>query len=210
MTQDELYDQFMAGAGLRGWTVLKDDLPELLSMELLPRPEDIFRALEEISPDKVRFLVLGQDPYPTISNGIPDATGIAFAVRRDHAGPLPHSLRRIMNNIYAPSELRGAAPDLQEWRERHQVLLLNAALTVDANSPRSHLPLWRKFTVSMVRQVRLANPEAQLVSWGKDARDLLIEALNMFTWCHHPAARVGGERGFSAFWNTPVGQALRT
>jgi uracil DNA glycosylase len=176
MTQDELYQQFLAGAGKLGWKAERGDLPNISDTPLLPRPEDIFKALEAIEPKKVKYLVLGQDPYPTQSKGVPNGVG---------------------------------SPDLKEWREKHQVLLLNAALTVKENCAGSHMRLWRNFTLSVIRQAKCANPDVQLIAWGTDATVMLIEALNLFTWSHHPAARAGGDRSFSSFWNTPVGMELR-
>jgi uracil-DNA glycosylase len=207
MTQDELYKQFMAGAGKLGWSAEKEDFPNLSKAGLLPRPENIFKALENISPKKVKYLVLGQDPYPTKTNGVPDATGIAFAVEGNRDTALPYSLRRIMNSIY-PNGV--GSPDLADWRTTHRVLLLNAALTVKKDCPGSHMAQWRDFTVGIIRQAKRANPDIKLIAWGKDAAGLMTEALNMFTWSHHPAARAGGEKSFTEFWNTSVGAELRS
>ncbi len=207
MTSDELREQFLDGAGLRGWRVDQEFFPNLVEESIFPARKNIFKALEVISPADVRYLILGQDPYPgRDANGDPDATGIAFAVDQNRVGAIPPSLRRIMNNIYP----NGQGPtDLEDWRENNQILLLNAALTVPENSAGAHMNLWKDFTKSIIRQVKRENPAVELVAWGRPAMDIFCDALDLFTWSYHPVSRTGGARSFSNFWVlTPVGQTL--
>ena len=92
--------------------------------EILPPVPQRFAALDLTPPDRVRVVILGQDPYPTPGH----AHGLAFSVEPD-VRPLPRSL----NNIF--KELRkdlGDAPqtgDLRFWAAQG-VLLLNTVLTV--------------------------------------------------------------------------------
>ena len=206
MTQDELYELFVDGAGKSRWKVDKVCFPDKLgSKPMLPDKENIFKALETISPKKVKYLILGQDPYPTKTKGVPDATGIAFAVNRTATKNIPHSLRRIMKKIYVNGN---GSPDLEEWRKKHQILLLNAALTVPVNKPGAHLEMWSCFTKSIIKQVKKSNPDVQMIAWGNNAMGTLCDALGLFTWSYHPAASKGGPKSFTAFWNTPVGKSL--
>lgn len=60
---------------------------------ILPNREDIFRAFQLTPPQNVKFVLVGQDPYPTIGH----AMGLAFSVRRD-VKPFPRSLQNILRS----------------------------------------------------------------------------------------------------------------
>ncbi len=205
MKRDELYELFKAKAWKKGWRVDFECLPEGVGERFFPHRENIFKALELISPKQVKYLILGQDPYPSETDGEPDAIGIAFAVCGGRSENLPASLKRIMSHIYPNGEGR---PDLESWRSKNQILLLNAALTVRPYEPGSHIEHWSTFTKCIIRQVRLASPEVKLIAWGTEARDILCNAISEITWSYHPVARMGGPNGFSEFWDTPVGVNL--
>lgn len=135
--------------------------------QVLPAPTHVLRAFRQPF-DKVRVLVLGQDPYPTPGHPI----GMSFAVAPD-VRPLPKSLQNIFRELH--SDL-GVEPsehgDLSAWA--HQgVLMLNRVLTVTAGSPGSHRRIgWEQITETAVRA--LAARRAPLVSvlWGRDAQQL--------------------------------------
>ena len=98
--------------------------------QLLPPPDDVFNAFCLTPLDRVRVVILGQDPYPTPGH----AHGLAFSVRQG-VKPLPATLRNIFKELRqisdsAPKTVRTAG-DLTPWAEQG-VLLLNTALTVEA------------------------------------------------------------------------------
>lgn len=133
--------------------------------EILPPVPQRFAALDLTPPDRVRVVILGQDPYPTPGH----AHGLAFSVEPD-VRPLPRSL----NNIF--KEMRedlGDAPqtgDLRFWAAQG-VLLLNTVLTVPAGEANGHKALgWQKLAHDVLQDVS-QRPTA-FVLWGKQAQAL--------------------------------------
>ena len=109
---------------------------------ILPTREDIFRAFQLTPPQNVKFVLVGQDPYPTIGH----AMGLAFSVRRD-VKPFPRSLQNIFkelrNDLGIPMPETG---DLSAWAQQGG-LLLNTSLTVEAGKANSHWDIgWGPFT----------------------------------------------------------------
>ena len=107
---------------------------------VLPAEENIFKALELTPFDKVKCVILGQDPYHT--KGM--AHGLAFSVL-PHIKNLPPSLRNIFRELQ--DDIGCVQPrngDLRTWAERG-VLLLNTVLTVEEGKPLSHKNIgWEK------------------------------------------------------------------
>ena len=104
----------------------------LQKKKIFPHKEDIFRAFELTPFEKVKVIILGQDPY----HGINQANGLAFSVNKDIR--FPPSLLNIFKeystdlNLPIPSD-----GDLSGWAKQG-VLLINSILTVESGSPGSH------------------------------------------------------------------------
>ena len=136
-----------------------------------PPRSDWFAALRLTPPDRVRVVILGQDPYHE-----PDqAMGLAFSVRPGVR--LPPSLRNIYKEL--ESDLGLPAPpdgDLTPWAEQG-VLLLNTVLTVAAGRANSHKNLgWQALTTEILAAVsRLPQPIAFLL-WGAPAQKAFYQA----------------------------------
>lgn len=130
-----------------------------------PAVEARYRALELVPPDRVRVVLLGQDPY----HGEGQATGLAFSVPR--GARLPPSLR----NVYAElrDDLGVAAPshgDLTAWA-REGVLLLNTALSVRGGAPGSHAAYgWHEITSAILAFASRAAPPCAFLLWGAHAQ----------------------------------------
>lgn len=138
------------------------------SEKIWPRAENIFRAFAATPPEKVRVVLLGQDPYPTPGN----AHGLSFSV--PHGAKIPMSLR----NMYAEmvAESGGRVPthgNLEHWAEQG-VLLLNTILTVREREPLSHVNFgWQKLTSAAIQAcAELPQPVAYLIL-GKKAEEFL-------------------------------------
>ena len=138
--------------------------------EITPTKTKIFAALPE-SPDLVRVIVVGQDPYPTLGH----ATGLAFSVPAN-TKPLPPTLRNILGELHEDlSDSTTASGDLSSWQNQG-VLLLNRVLTTKVGTSLAHQDLgWQEITLEIVRAVRTANPEVVGVLWGKHAQTLAGE-----------------------------------
>lgn len=154
-------DEFLAsGAGQR--------LGEFITARLAagatifpPRP---FRALEETPLERVRAVVLGQDPY----HGRGQAEGLAFSVAAGVAPP--PSLRNILRELACGEAPPPAGGSLLPWA-RQGVLLLNTCLTVEEGLPGSHARRgWEQLTDALLDAVaRRASPCAYLL-WGAHAQ----------------------------------------
>ena len=131
---------------------------------VLPAPEAIFRALALTPLDRVRVVILGQDPYPTPG----DANGLAFS----YVGPrrLPASLKVILAEVEGGATGRARSGDLTPWAEQG-VLLLNTALTVEAGEAGAHLRYgWSRLADEAVAAVSARGTPAVFLLWGAQAR----------------------------------------
>ena len=136
-----------------------------------PPRADWFAALRLTPPERVRAVILGQDPY----HGPGQAMGLAFSV--PEGVPLPPSLRNIYKEL--ESDLGRPAPkdgDLTFWAEQG-VLLLNTVLTVAGGRANSHKNLgWQRLTREILAAAaRLPQPVA-FVLWGAPAQRAFAEA----------------------------------
>jgi uracil-DNA glycosylase len=149
--------------------------------QVYPNTTDVFAAFQLTPFDKVKVVILGQDPYPNPD----DATGLAFAVRPGRR--LPTSLA----NIHLALQAEGITPpeDLTEWATQG-VLLLNTALTVPHGRPGGDLKLWRPFTEQVIQALNGRGTPVVWVLWGRKAQrwHKLIDPDTVVT-APHPAAR---------------------
>ena len=131
-------------------------LAQRLRSEAVIYPTQPFRALESLTPQAVRVVILGQDPY----HGAGQAQGLAFSVPAGVA--CPPSLRNILAEIELeypddPTQLvlkpNTDQNDLSRW-VRQGVLLLNTALTVEDGQPASHAKQgWETVTDALIEAV---------------------------------------------------------
>ncbi len=98
--------------------------------KILPKPSLWFNALNSTPLDKVKVVILGQDPYPTIGH----AHGLSFSVMPE-VKPLPKSLQNIYKELYSDLQIDNFHSGFLEPWAKEGVLLLNAVLTVEANRP---------------------------------------------------------------------------
>jgi uracil-DNA glycosylase len=133
---------------------------------IYPEKKNVFRAFKACPFEKVKVVILGQDPY---YNG--DANGLAFANNPGTARP-SKSLKKIFDNIER-TYYDGLHLDfdftLEQWAE-NGVLLLNTALTVRKNVPGSHTKQWKKFTLAVIEALNTYNPGMVFMLWGGHAK----------------------------------------
>lgn len=141
---------------------------EYKSGTVYPPPKDIFRAFDLCPFDKVKVVILGQDPY----HGARQANGLAFSV--DGGTRLPPSLQNIFRELSddcgLPFEALAKKGDLSRWALQG-VLLLNATLTVRAGSAGSHQERgWELFTDAAVRALSEGRAHLVFMLWGNYAK----------------------------------------
>lgn len=134
---------------------------ERSSHTIYPREENVFAAYELTPFERVRVLILGQDPY----HGPNQAHGLCFSV--DPGTPIPPSLGNVFRELERDLGIaRPAHGCLREWAQQG-VLLLNAVLTVRDGEPNSHKNRgWEKFTDATI-QALVARPAPVIfLLWG--------------------------------------------
>lgn len=132
-----------------------------LDEDFLPEPRNVFKALT-LSPEKVKVLILGQDPYPNADH----AMGLAFSVNKT-VSVLPASLKNIFKELESDLGVVRTNGDLSDWVDQG-VLLLNTTLTFNPTQPRQHLNIgWDLFTKSIIEYAGKSG--AIGVLWGNHA-----------------------------------------
>jgi len=168
---------------------LKKKLAEELKSGVIiyPPPKQIFNAFNLTPFDKVKVVILGQDPY----HGRGQAHGLSFSV--PNGVTPPPSLVNIFKEI--ESDLAVKPPktkngNLESWAKQG-VLLLNAILTVRANSPASHRNLgWEKLTNAAIKALSDKREHIVFLLWGKFAQekeDLIDASKHLILKAPHPS-----------------------
>ena len=150
----------------------------------------IFNAFEQTPFDKVKAVIIGQDPY----HGPGQAHGLCFSVQ--DGVPPPPSLVNIFKEIQ--SDIGISIPpgkgNLTHWAQQG-VLLLNAALTVRANEPFSHSKIgWATFTDAVIQKISTLKTGMVFLLWGKFAQ----EKQNLIDETRHHVLKAAHPSPFSA------------
>ena len=138
---------------------------EYATRRIYPRGSNIFRAFDICPLDKLKVVIIGQDPY----HGPGQAHGLCFSV--DEGVPHPPSLQNIFkevaSDIGTPIPLSG---NLDRWAEQG-VLLLNSVLTVREHEAASHAGKgWEQFTDAVVRKIAQEKQGVVYLLWGSYAQ----------------------------------------
>lgn len=138
---------------------------EYATSQVFPAGRNIFRAFDKCPFDKVKVVIIGQDPY----HGDGQANGLCFSV--NEGVPFPPSLKNIFKEVYddvgTPIPTSG---DLDRWAEQG-VLLLNSVLTVKAHNAASHAGRgWEIFTDAVVRAIAERKEGVVYMLWGSYAQ----------------------------------------
>jgi len=140
--------------------------------DTFPKKENVFRALELTQLNRVRVVIVGQDPY----HGEGEANGLAFSV--NSGVKIPPSLKNIFAELrYDLAEVRRNS-DLSDWATQG-VLLLNTVLTVEKDKPSSHKNIgWEFFTQTIIEIINVERDNIVFILWGSHAQkfEKLIDA----------------------------------
>jgi len=140
---------------------------EMHNEEIYPPASQIFEAFRLTPYNKVRVVILGQDPY----HGPGQAHGLCFSVNKGI--PIPPSLKNIYRELH--DDITTFIPsnhgDLHSWAMQG-ILLLNAVLTVRKGEPRSHCQKgWEIFTDSVIRLLAFRDLPVVFLLWGSLAQE---------------------------------------
>lgn len=175
---------------------------EYKTKTIYPKMSEIFKAFQETPYDKVKVVIIGQDPY----HGENEAEGLSFSVKKGIAKP-PSLI-----NIF--TELRGdlgyKIPNngsLEPWA-KEGVLLLNSTLTVVKDTPKSHSNKgWEIFTDEVIKIINKKTTPVVFILWGSDARSkksLITNKIHYIIESPHPSP-LSAYRGF--FGSKPFSKA---
>ncbi len=156
-----------------------------MTQKVYPPPRDVFRAFALCPFESVRVVIVGQDPY----HGEGQANGLSFAV--NSGVTIPPSLKNIYKEIHADL---GITPqpsgDLTRWASQG-VLMLNAVLTVLADTPASHKGRgWEQFTDAVIRSLTTQKKNIVYLLWGKYAQEkgaAIDQSENLVLTSGHPS-----------------------
>ena len=156
---------------------------------IYPKGSLIFNAFNSTPVDKVKVIILGQDPY----HGPGQAMGLSFSVPRGIA--VPASLKNIYKEIN--SDLGLEIPkhgDLSKWAEQG-VFLLNAMLTVEHKQAGSHKKIgWQEFTNAVIKKLSEERNGLVFLLWGnfaKAKKEFIDESKHFILEAFHPSPLAG-------------------
>ena len=157
---------------------------------IYPPGSQIFRAFELTPLDRVKVVILGQDPYHNPG----EAMGLSFSV--PDGVRMPPSLRNIFAEIESDLGIRmSGRPNLENWA-RQGVLLLNSILTVEAGKAASHRGIgWQEFTDAVIRTLSERREGIVFLLWGNFAKAkaaLIDSSRHHVLQAAHPSPLAGG------------------
>ena len=164
---------------------------ERKTKKIYPEEENVFNAYYLVPYDKVKVMILGQDPYHQKGQ----AMGLSFSVPQNVKPP--KSLINIFKELKDDLGLENTSGDLTSWAHEG-VFLLNAVLTVEDSSPASHAKKgWETFTDATISYLSLREEPIVFILWGKFAQTKipLIASHHHVISSPHPSP-LGAYRGF--------------
>jgi len=192
-----------------------------LGKTILPPASQWFNALNSKPFDKLKVMILGQDPYPTEGH----AHGLCFSVLPE-VKPLPKSLLNINKELFEDLGINNSHTGyLQSWADQG-VLLLNAVLTVERGNANAHQGKgWEHFTDAVIQTINDNAENVVFILWGAYAQKkgaLIDENKHHILKSAHPSPLSAyrgfwGSKPFSktndyliAQGKTPINWALKT
>jgi len=169
---------------------------------IYPKYKNIFRAFNLLPLDKVKVVIIGQDPY----HGANQANGLAFSVSSNVKIPpsLKNIYKELIDDIYCASPSNG---DLEKWA-KEGVLLINTVLTVEESKPNSHKDKgWEIFTNHVIKSISENFSNIVFILWGGPSgkKELFIDSSkHLVLKAPHPSP-LSSYRGF--FGSKPFSKA---
>ncbi len=166
---------------------------EYKTQTIYPRGKDIFKAFDRCDFEDVKVVIIGQDPY----HGPGQANGLCFSVCDGIR--FPPSLMNIFKEIRDDlGKEIPASGDLGRWANQG-VLLLNATLTVRANTPGSHQNRgWETFTDAVIKKISDEKEGVVFLLWGAYAQkkgEIIDRSKHLVLMAAHPSP-FSADRGF--------------
>jgi uracil-DNA glycosylase len=176
--KEKLYDKLKPsgwGDKLKSFILSEDFDKILLKLEseaiegkrFVPQVKYMFSAFEKCPYDKLKVVMMGQDPYPYL--GVPDGMAFSCSLRGKPEASLRYMFKEIEHTVYSEDgRVMDTNPDLTRWSQQG-VLLLNSALTTTVGKPGVHQIMWRPFMSFLFDILSWYNPGLIYVFLGKTA-----------------------------------------
>ncbi len=138
---------------------------EYATKTIFPKVENVFNALNLVSPENVKVVIVGQDPY----HGENQAHGLCFSVEK--GVNFPPSLRNIFKELKSDINCKTfKSGNLTKWAKQG-VLLLNTVLTVEKSKANSHKNKgWEEFTSEIINILNSREKPVVFMLWGGHAK----------------------------------------
>jgi uracil-DNA glycosylase len=153
-----------------------------------PVLKDVFRAFEECPYDKLKVIMVGQDPYP----GFGQADGIAFSCSKTNElqPSLKFMLNEVVRTVYS-GHPESTDVDLKRWSNQG-VLMLNTALTTTINKIGQHYTIWQPFMAYLFDHLTWNTIGLVYIYMGKEAKSWedAVNDNNYKIFTMHPASGV--------------------
>ena len=176
--QQKLHDKLKPS----GWAdklktfILSEDFEKILNKlesdanegkRFVPQVKYMFSAFEKCPYDKLKVVMMGQDPYPYL--GVPDGMAFSCSLKGKPEASLRYMFKEIEHTVYSlGEEMYSHDPDLTRWADQG-ILLLNSALTTTVGKPGMHQIMWRPFMSFLFDILAWNNPGIIYVFLGKTA-----------------------------------------
>ena len=134
-----------------------------------PPLKQVFSAFEECPLDKLRVIMIGQDPYPHF--GVADGKAFSCGNTKKPQPSLSKMFEAINATVYTHEPKRDMDPDLTRWANQG-VLLLNTALTCEIDKVGSHYSVWKDFIMYTIDMLNFTDSGLIFVLMGKQAQEL--------------------------------------
>lgn len=151
-----------------------------------PKVRDIFNAFTYCPKDKLKVVMVGQDPYPQLNV----ADGLAFSCSKTIS---PQPSLKFMFKELPDQENKNTDPDLKRWAKQG-VLLINSAFTVEINKIGSHYDMWNSFSSSLIKYLDNNFNDIVFVFLGRQAQQRVSlinktgDNINRIITVSHPAS----------------------
>lgn len=190
MTLEEYFGRWMRVIDKRELeSVLSKLGPEYKRKPICPAQSNVFKAFEVCPYDKLKVVMLGQDPYP--QKGV--ATGILFGnkegTRDEDLSPSLQIVKEAAINFEVPHYCITFDQTLESWAKQG-ILMINSALTVEMNRIGSHVMLWRPFIAKLLKNLSEYNTATVYVLFGRQAQTFkpyINDRFNHIIEIEHPA-----------------------
>lgn len=181
---------------------LKDDAEN--DRRFTPKLKDIFNSFIYCPYDKLKVIIIGQDPYPQINV----ADGISFSC--SYTNKEQPSLRYIFDELQQQYPNSSRDTDLKRWSEQG-VLMLNTAFTVQIGKTGSHYELWKPFTHHILQSINRDFKKLPVALLGKKAEEwqIRLNSQNIMKVPHPASAAYKGGKWDSKNLFININDALK-